>query len=644
MKLKIGFLLLNLMLAIVSLHAEDSIPLNDIHWTKFKDTGDAGFDSIVHRLEFLFNQRGESVLTKEEIWSADSSNKKLPVIPANLQNSSLAIEGENAYIVGDGISGNFFVCKTNDRQLSWKRLPDFPAGYIYTHLVVQSNGEYPSIYALASSADSTLSRIFIYDTRKSKWIAADSGHLVLSFISVTGTSIGSTYILLCQYEKKSRANDSLYLLNTITKQVSFLQSLPDTPAVKRKLYMYQNKLILISFNESGQTRVWTGAVRENNFFSSWDYIVLFGYLLLIALIGLRFSGRQRTTADYFKADGQMPAWAVGISILGANLSAITFMSAPANTYGSNWFYFFPTIAVVLVIPVVNKYFIPFYRRLGITSAYEYLDKRFNYLVRFSASLLYILSHIGRISIVLVLPSIALTIVTGISVNVCVLLMGLITLAYTFKGGIKAVIWTDVLQVFLMFGGALLCLFLIIHRLPMNAHEIWQHLRKSGKLSLMDDQLNLVTPNFLVVLLGGWTFNFLAFSTDQTTVQRYLTTRDELSAKKSAAIGAWSAVPAGLLFMVIGSFLYLFYYTYPDRVNITQQSHDAIFPWYIVSELPAGVRGLLIAAIFAAAMSSLSAGLNSVSTALITDFYKKNFAKRLTVSTCKLQNIQRLSWV
>lgn len=178
-----------------------------------------------------------------------------------------------------------------------------------------------------------------------------------------------------------------------------------------------------------------------------------------------------------------------------------------------------------------------------------------------------------------------------------------------------------MQVFVLLGGSLLCIIYILIKLPGNIPALYHHVVINEKLKVFDGQFNFSTPNFWVVLIGGWTLSFLPFSTDQTTVQRYLTTKDEKGARKSAWVAAWVSIPAAIIFMSIGTLIYLFYYYYPNQVNITHNNHDSIFPWFIVSQLPSGIRGLLIASLFAATMSSLSSSLTSASTAFITDFYR-----------------------
>ena len=355
-------------------------------------------------------------------------------------------------------------------------------------------------------------------------------------------------------------------------------------------------------------------------FGAVNYAILGVYMAALMAMGVYLSGREKTTDDFFKAGGRVPWWAAGFSIFGTQLSAITFMAIPAKTFATDWRYLWLNVAIVLMAPVIIYALLPFFRRLNVTSAYEYLERRFNLPARLIGSAMFTMLHLGRIGIVLLLPSIALGVVTGIDVRACILVMGLVTIAYTVLGGIEAVIWTDVLQVFVLLGGAIACLALMVVGLPQGAGGLVGLAHEAGKLHAFDFRFDLTTPTFWVVLLGGLSANFISYGSDQAVLQRYLTTRDEASAARGIWTNAVLTVPATLIFFSLGTVLYVFYLKQPNLLNPTLEDADAIFPWYIVTRLPTGMPGLLIAGVFAAAMSTLDSSMNSVATALTTDFY------------------------
>jgi len=366
--------------------------------------------------------------------------------------------------------------------------------------------------------------------------------------------------------------------------------------------------------------VWKATPGPVPAFGALNYAVLGVYLAALVAMGVWFSRRERTTDDFFKAGGRIPWWAAGLSIFGTQLSAITFMAIPAKTFGTDWRYFWLNMAIVLLAPFIVYLILPFFRRLNVTTAYEYLERRFNLAARLIGSLMFMALHLGRIGIILFLPSIALSVVTGINVETCILVMGLLSITYTVLGGIEAVIWTDVLQVIVLLGGALLCLGMIVFTLPMGPGELVRLAGEAGKLHAFDFRPVLTAPTFWVVLVGGLPATFVSYGTDQTVIQRYLTTPDEASAARGIWTNAILSIPATLLFFSVGTALYVFYASRPEQLNPTIENPAAIFPWYIVTRLPNGVAGLLIAGVFAAAMSSLDSSMNSIATAVTTDWY------------------------
>ena len=205
---------------------------------------------------------------------------------------------------------------------------------------------------------------------------------------------------------------------------------------------------------------WAEPVAATHAFGLLNYLVLGLYFLLLIGMGFYFSGRERSDADYFLARGRIPWWAAGLSIFGTQLSAITFMAVPATAYATDWVYVIGQATIVLLAPVVVFLYLPFFRRLQVTTAYEYLEKRFNVVVRLFGSLAFVLVQLGRMGIVIFLPAIALSAATGMNIYVAILLMGLLSTFYTTVGGIEAVIWSDVVQVIVLMGGALLSLIII----------------------------------------------------------------------------------------------------------------------------------------------------------------------------------------
>lgn len=413
--------------------------------------------------------------------------------------------------------------------------------------------------------------------------------------------------------------------HTITDTWSKIGELPTGSQVTTTAVRWNDSIIIPSGEIHPGVRtakIWKGTPKVKTEFGAVNYTVLAVYLCALLIMGFYFSRREKSTDDFFKGGKRIPWWAAGMSIFGTQLSAITFMAIPAKTFATNWLYLWGNVAIIVVAPFIVHFFLPFYRRLDVTTAYEYLEKRYNLIARLIGSVMFMLVQLGRIGVILFLPSLALSVVTGIDVNLCIILMGVLCIIYTVLGGIEAVIWTDVLQVIVLFFGAILCLIFIPFHIKGGWNEMINIADVADKFKTLDFRINFVTATFLVTFIGGIGEKVIGYGTDQTTIQRYLTTKDEKEAAKSIWAGALLAMPATLVFFLVGSALFGFYKSNPQQLLPTLENTDAIFPWFIVSQLPAGISGLLIAGVFAAAMSSLDSSMNSVSASFTTDFYRR----------------------
>ncbi len=346
--------------------------------------------------------------------------------------------------------------------------------------------------------------------------------------------------------------------------------------------------------------------------------VLVVYLAALVAMGFYFSRRAKSTDDFFLGGRRVPWWAAGLSIFSTQLSSITFMAIPALVYRTDWVYFLGNMMLVGVAPIVIYMYLPFFRRLEVTTAYEYLEKRFHVVVRVLGSLAFLLFQFGRMGIVIALPAMALAAVTGLNIYVCIAVMGVLATIYTVLGGIEAVIWTDVLQAVVLLGGGVISLILIAGAVEGGFGAIYSMAAAEGKLTAFTPGWSVATTAVWVVVVGKLFEQFVPYTADQAVVQRYLTTPDE----KGAARGVWTntalALPSSLLFFGLGTALWAFYRAHPDRLTPLAQ-HEQIFPWFIVEQLPAGVSGLVIAGLFAASMSTLDSSMNSMATAITTDF-------------------------
>ena len=353
---------------------------------------------------------------------------------------------------------------------------------------------------------------------------------------------------------------------------------------------------------------------------NWTVLVL--YLIGMLGLGIYFMRKENGADDFFKGGGRIPWWAAGISIYATMLSAITYMTIPAKAYTTDWTYY-PMLWMILLIsfPVI-KYYLPYFRKLNVTSAYEILEKRFNLFTRMLASTLFCIFMIVRMAIVLYLPSLALTAVTGIDIYLCIVLMGLVTIVYCTMGGVEAVIWGDVIQGLILVFGAIFAVVYLAVGTEGGIGGCIEIALENDKLRLFDWSNSWSQATWWVIILGGLANNLISYTSDQTVIQRYLTTPDEKSAGRGILVNGIMSVFVSVAFYMIGTGLYTFYKTHPAELDVTMGQSDAIFPFFMMSQMPAGVAGALIAAIFAATMSTISSNINSVATAFSIDFWKR----------------------
>ena len=362
--------------------------------------------------------------------------------------------------------------------------------------------------------------------------------------------------------------------------------------------------------------------RDINFgFANWTVLAL--YLMAMLGMGIYFMRRENGAEDFFKGGGRIPWWAAGISIYATMLSAITYMAIPAKAYATDWTYY----PMLWMIPIVGFpviwYYLPYFRRLKAASAYAILEERFNAATRLMASALFCIFMVARMALVMYLPSLALTAVTGIDIYLCIVLMGLVTIIYCTMGGVEAVIWGDVVQGCILVGGAIFAALYLWAGTEGGFSGAWQLAVDNDKLQLFVWSWDYRRVTFWVAILGGGVANnLISYTSDQTVIQRYMTTKDEKSAGRSILVNGFMSVFISVAFYFIGTGLYTFYKTHPASLDITMQQGDAIFPFFMMSQMPAGLAGLLIAAIFAATMSTISSNINSVSTAFSVDFVQR----------------------
>jgi len=359
---------------------------------------------------------------------------------------------------------------------------------------------------------------------------------------------------------------------------------------------------------------------ESHSLPSLDLIIIAIYLLGTALFGAWFVKRNNTLEAYTLGSRRLPGWAIGISILGTYLSSISFLANPGKSYASNWSPFVFSLSLPIACLIAGHFFIPFYRKHIQTTAYQHLEQRFGYWARAYAGVSLIMLQVGRIAVVLYLVALAVSQLLGWDLVTVILALGALTIAYTAAGGFEAVIWTDVVQSIVLLGGALLCLLLLLLDMPGGMEQALASASDQGKLALGSWDWDLAVQGFWVVMLFAIVENLKNFGVDQNYVQRFLSAKSDRDAVRSMWIGGLTYIPVSALFFLIGTMLFIYYQAIPTPDLPAKP--DQIFPFFIVTQLPSGVVGIVIAAVLAAGMSTLDSSLNTSATVWAIDFYRR----------------------
>jgi SSS family solute:Na+ symporter len=392
-------------------------------------------------------------------------------------------------------------------------------------------------------------------------------------------------------------------------------------------------------------------------FTPLDWMVLVAYFGATMAVGVWFGLRNASAEGFTAAGRSLPGWVCGLSIMATYLSSISFLALPGKAFAGNWNPFVFSLSIPLAALIAATVFIPLYRGSVDVSAYAHLERRFGTWARLYAGGFYLLTQVARMGTVMYLMALPLHVLLGIEIRTLILFTGLSVTVYSFIGGVTAVIWTDALQACVLMAGTAVCLAVLAAGLPAGAPQAVSTAFAEGRFSLGSlDPLDLSAATLWVVLLYGITLNLQNFGIDQSYVQRYIAARSDAEARKAVWLGGLLYVPVSALFLLIGTGLAAFYAADPARLDGLRTSlaeqrlaargdaatgpaareavaaeaarltpadlGDRVFPHFIGTALPPGVRGLLIAAVFAAAMSTVSTSLNSSATLTLTDWYAR----------------------
>ncbi|CAN7163041.1 sodium/solute symporter [Pseudoxanthomonas sp. LjRoot143] len=542
--------------------------------------------------------------------------RALPVLPQPLRDVRLAEGDGTLYVVGTGADNatSLYRLVVSAPQGGWTKLDAWPGGGVAGSLLAQRGELFATVPGTGVDA------LWRWH-RETGWSAMPAlpGHLVPG----AERAIGQAHLLFAvDGNGQTAPARRLMTFHVITKAWA------DVPAAV--------PAGADTFAPWGDGLAWSTAtgdagalqLQSGKHLLTWlDWLVIVVYLAAMIGIGLYFYLREKrnSTENFFVGSRTIPFWAAGLSLYAVNTSSISFIAIPAKAFETNWQYLTNNLIAVLGLMFVAIWIVPLLRRLNLMSTFSYLETRFHPSIRMLASALAILMQIGsRMSVILFLPALAISTITGIDVVWSVWLMGGFTIIYTAMGGMKAVIWTDVVQVIVKMGGAIFAILFIVWTLKGGFGEFTQ-------IAMAEDKTKLFDFSFDLTKATVWGFIFLVlfevvltFPKDQVLMQRVLSTKSDKEAGRSVWAFAAIMIPGGFIFYGIGTALFVYYKNNPERMNPLLPV-DATFPLFIAAELPMGVTGLIIAGIFAAAMATLSGIMNSVATLITVDFYER-FAK------------------
>ncbi len=352
---------------------------------------------------------------------------------------------------------------------------------------------------------------------------------------------------------------------------------------------------------------------------SWpDYVSLAAYFGVSLAIGWWWRRKKQSSAEFMLGDRRLPWWAAAISFMATATSSISFMALPARSYAEDWLSFGSAPAQAIAGMVVGIVFVGVLRRLNLTTIFNYLEQRFDRNVRLLGAALGILLKVGgRMSVVMLLPALALSTVTGFDKYASVLLMGAVTTIYAMEGGFEAVVWTDVMQVGVTVGGVVVALVFMEHGVDGGFAGMIAASRAAGKFHAIATDFDLVRPT-VWVFIGMFLGHVFVVLGDQPLMQRMLATSDPRAARRSVVMGNVVGLGGSVMFFFVGTMLWAFYRVHPDRLT-PDLDNDAIFPFFIANELPPGVVGLIVASLFAAGMGALSSAMNATAAIVVSDF-------------------------
>ncbi len=578
-------------------------------------------------------------------WSGGAlESERLADFPVLISHASASVVGSTLYVVGglleEGeMSNRLFAISLKSPRGNWQELAPLPGtgriGAVATssfNMLHVMGGRRREVDAGGAIVYRALDEVWTYrpspvdGTTVRGWTRGVSLPVALSDSSAIQT--GQSHTLLMGGDARADVGEgwvpessaegialAYHVVTDTWTPIEALQSLGAARSVSGSLVSTRDGMVHVGGSVES-----IGLPKPSGSLAWLDYVAIGLYFAGIAGIGLYFAKRQTTSDEFSLGNRKVPWWAGAMSMYATGVSSISLMAIPVLGFTANLVFLLPVFFMLPQAVIQAHFIVPLLRKLEITSTYEYLERRFSTSLRLLASAQCIgLQTLGRMSIVLLLPSIALSATTGLDVYVSILLMGVLTTIYTSAGGFEAVIWTDVVQGLVMFLGPLIMIIYAFSGVPGGMSEVMSVGAQYGKFLPVLWTWDWTVMAIWIALLAA-VLNVAGFAGDQPIVQRVYATpiRD---VKRLQYTFACLGVTVAVLVTLVGLSLFFFYRAHPSKLDPTM-SNDQLVPRFIVDVLPTGVAGILVAAIFAAAMSTLSSSMNSVSVLLSEDFYRR----------------------
>jgi len=564
----------------------------------------------------------------------------LPELPGGAIAASAAVARSGLYVIAPMPNGRAMIFtrahSADPRTTGWRELGVLPSTLgTTTAAAVQIDGDRIRLYLLGTDITQITTPnqqvLYSFELQRQRWVRHGEVPGIKPSSGLAPAGIANLYAFAPSVPNSEGA---WHVFNTVTQTWVGPIMVPASGRPLAAALLGTRVTSLYESNE-GTTLLTSFYTVRSRQLHPLDYLVLGAFGLGLLGIGWLHSRKGGSAEQYFRGGRNVNWLAAGLSIVATRLSATSFVSIPAKSFATNWQYAFVPLTNFVGAYIMSRWFVRFFVRLNVTSGYEYLERRFNPLLRSLGSLNYLAYELARIGILILVPAVALSAVAKFDLATTIVVIGVVVTAYTALGGIEGVIWADTFQILVKVFGLLLAVVLIFFQLRGNPVELAADAFAAGKLKFVDLSWDFTRDTLWVFILFWLCDGLKSYVANQTIIQRFISTRNESTAQRTIWTSAIIGTAVSWLLLLLGTGLFLFYQQSPNRLDLTMDKPDAVFPWFIVFELPPGVVGILLAALIAAAMSSLDGALNSTSTVIVTDFYRRYYRKATDAGAMRL---------